>query len=211
MRFGLAQLFQAPRRASTAQELRTCVFHPTLLVPASANQAVIQESSMVSPGLGLALRSRAQRFGGMDMNKIRRAQLGFAALVLVGGLASVASAQDQPQQPSSPPSSQPATPPADPVATPPADMAQAQADKMASKKIEGELLSVDDATKTLSIRTKDGSEVKVVYNDQTQITGATDQAAGLATAAGSKVKVETTGEGATAVATKITVEAKEKK
>ena len=143
------------------------------------------------------------------MNKIRRAQLGFAALVLVGGLASVASAQDQPQQPSSPPSTQPATPPADPASTAPADMAQA--DKMASKKIEGELLSVDDATKTLSIRTKDGSEVKVAYNDQTQITGATDQAAGLATAAGSKVKVETTGEGATAVATKITVEAKEKK
>jgi hypothetical protein len=145
----------------------------------------------------------------MDMNKIRRAQLGFAALVLVGGLASVASAQDQPQQPSSPPSTQPATPPADPASTAPADMAQA--DKMASKKIEGELLSVDDATKTLSIRTKDGSEVKVAYNDQTQITGATNQAAGLATAAGSKVKVETTGEGATAVATKITVEAKEKK
>ena len=41
--------------------------------------------------------------------------------------------------------------------------------------------------------------------------GATDQAAGLATAAGSKVKVETTGEGASAIATKITVEAKDKK
>ena len=82
---------------------------------------------------------------------------------------------------------------------------------MASKKIEGELLSVDDATKMLSIRTKDGSEVKVAYNDQTQISGATDQAAGLATAAGSKVKVQTSGEGASLVATKITVEAKDKK
>jgi len=146
------------------------------------------------------------------MKMIRRAQLGFATFVLVGGLASAAAAQDRPQQPSTPPpSDQPATPPSD-TATPPADQAQATSDhKMASKKIEGELLSVDDATKMLSIRTKDGSEVKVAYNDQTKISGATDQAAGLATAAGSKVKVETSGEGASAVATKITVEAKDKK
>ena len=82
---------------------------------------------------------------------------------------------------------------------------------MASKKLEGELLSVDDATKMLTIRAKDGSEVKVAYNDQTQIKGATDQAAGLATAAGSKVKVEFTGEGEARTATKITVEAKDKK
>jgi YD repeat-containing protein len=143
------------------------------------------------------------------MKNIRRAQLGFAALVLVGGLASVTAAQDRPQQPSTPPSDQPATPPSD-AAAPPADQASAS-DKMASKKIEGELLSVDDATKMLTIRTKDGSEVKVAYNAQTQISGATDQAAGLATAAGSKVKVETSGEGASAVATKITVEAKDKK
>ena len=142
------------------------------------------------------------------MKMIRRAQLGFATFVLVGGLASAAAAQDRPQQPSTPPSDQPATPPSD-TATPPADQAQATSDnKMASKKIEGELLSVDDATKMLSIRTKDGSEVKVAYNDQTKISGATDQAAGLATAAGSKVKVETSGEGASAVATKISVEAK---
>ncbi|HET7220209.1 MAG TPA: hypothetical protein VFJ02_19270 [Vicinamibacterales bacterium] len=145
------------------------------------------------------------------MKMIRRAQLGFATFVLVGGLASAAAAQDRPQQPSTPPSDQPATPPSD-TAAPPAAQAQAPSDhKMASKKIEGELLSVDDATKTLSIRTKDGSEVKVAYNEQTQISGATDQAAGLATAAGSKVKVETSGEGASAVATKITVEAKDKK
>ena len=34
----------------------------------------------------------AQRFGGNEMNKIRRAQLGFAALVLAGGLASAVAA-----------------------------------------------------------------------------------------------------------------------
>jgi YD repeat-containing protein len=144
------------------------------------------------------------------MNKIRRAQLGFAALVLAAGLIPAAA---QAQQPATPPSDQPATQPA----TQPADAAApasdqyAASDKTASKKLEGELLSVDDATKMLSIRTKDGSEVKVAYNEQTRITGATDQAAGLATAAGSKVKVEFTGEGEARTATKITVEAKEKK
>ena len=144
------------------------------------------------------------------MNKIRRAQLGFAALVLAAGLIPAAA---QAQQPATPPSDQPATQPA----TQPADAAApasdqyAASDKTASKKLEGELLSVDDATKMLSIRTKDGSEVKVAFNDQTKITGATDQAAGLATAAGSKVKVEFTGEGEARTATKITVEAKDKK
>lgn len=148
------------------------------------------------------------------MNTIRRAQLGFAAFLLAGGLASVAAAQDKPQQPSTPAQDQPATTPTDQAATPPATATAAAdqaSDKMASKKLEGELLSVDDATKTLSIRTKDGSEVKVAYNDQTQISGATDQAAGLATAAGSKVKVEFSGEGEARTATKITVEAKDKK
>jgi hypothetical protein len=144
------------------------------------------------------------------MNKIRRAQLGFAALVLAAGLIPAAA---QAQQPATPPSDQPATQPA----TQPADAAApasdqyAASDKTSSKKLEGELLSVDDATKMLSIRTKDGSEVKVAFNDQTQIAGATDQAAGLATAAGSKVKVEFTGEGEARTATKITVEAKDKK
>ena len=140
------------------------------------------------------------------MNKIRRAQLGFAALVLAAGLIPAAA---QAQQPATPPSDQPATQPADAAA--PASDQYAASDKTASKKLEGELLSVDDATKMLSIRTKDGSEVKVAFNEQTQITGATDQAAGLATAAGSKVKVEFTGEGEARTATKITVEAKDKK
>jgi hypothetical protein len=139
------------------------------------------------------------------MNPIRRAQLGFAAFLLAGGIASA-------QQPSTPPQDQPATPPSDTTAAPATDQAPATGDRMASKKkLEGELLSVDDATKMLTIRAKDGTEVKVAYNDQTQIMGATDQAAGLATAAGSKVKVELTGEGAARTATKITVEAKEKK
>jgi hypothetical protein len=155
------------------------------------------------------------------MNKIRRAQLGFVALVLAAGLIPAAA---QAQQPATPPSDQPAAPPQDPPAAPPSQPAAqpqqpttppsdqyATSDKKASKKLEGELLSVDDVTKMLTIRTKDGTEEKVAFNAQTQITGTTDQVAGLATAAGSKVKVELTGEGAARTATKITVEAKEKK
>jgi hypothetical protein len=155
------------------------------------------------------------------MNKIRRAQLGFAALVLAAGLIPAAA---QAQQPATPPSDQPAAQPQDPPAAPPSQPAaqpqdqptappsdQYASDKKASKKLEGELLSVDDVTKMLTIRTKDGTEEKVAFNEQTQITGATTQAAGLATAAGSKVKVECTGEGAARTATKITVEAKDKK
>jgi hypothetical protein len=155
------------------------------------------------------------------MNKIRRAQLGFAALVLAAGLIPAAA---QAQQPATPPSDQPAAQPQDPPAAPPSQPAaqpqdqptappsdQYASDKKASKKLEGELLSVDDVTKMLTIRTKDGTEEKVAFNEQTQITGATDQVAGLATAAGSKVKVECTGEGAARTATKITVEAKDKK
>ena len=156
------------------------------------------------------------------MNKIRRAQLGFAALVLAAGLIPAAA---QAQQPATPPSDQPAAQPQDPPAAPPSQPAAqpqdqpaappsdqyATSDKKASKKLEGELLSVDDTTKMLTIRTKDGTEEKVAFTEQTQITGATTQAAGLATAAGSKVKVECTGEGAARTATKITVEAKDKK
>jgi hypothetical protein len=45
-----------------------------------------------------------------EMNKIRRVQLGFAALVLAAGLIPAAA---QAQQPATPPSDQPATQPAD--------------------------------------------------------------------------------------------------
>jgi hypothetical protein len=48
-------------------------------------------------------------------------------------------------------------------------------------------------------------ESKFSYNDQTVISGVKEQAAGLATAAGSKVTVEYTGSGDSMVATKIKV------
>jgi hypothetical protein len=139
------------------------------------------------------------------MNTARRALLAIAAFALALGIAPVVAAQDQP---SSPPQQQPSSPPppdAQEPAQPPADMAS---DK-ASQKVEGELLSVDDTTKMLTVKTTDGQEVKIAYTDQTEITGAKDQAAGLATETGSKVTVSFTGEGEARTATKIKIQPKE--
>jgi hypothetical protein len=121
------------------------------------------------------------------------------ALALSAGLAQLAAAQNPPSPP--PPTEQPATPPA------PDTSAQAPAAATAdhAQKLSGELLSVDPTTKMLTIKSDDGRESKFSYNDQTVISGVKEQAAGLATAAGSKVTVEYTGSGDSMVATKIKV------
>ncbi len=128
---------------------------------------------------------------------MRRAQIAFAALVLAFGLAPMASAQNPPQ---------PATPP-EQQAQPPAPEPQAQAmPSEQSQKVQGELLSVDPTTKTLTVKTDDGKEQKFTYTDTTDISGAAREAAGLATATGSKVTVEFTGSGDNMTATKIKVQ-----
>jgi len=121
------------------------------------------------------------------------------ALAMSAGLAQLAAAQNPPSPP--PPTEQPATPPA------PDTSAQAPAAATAdhAQKLSGELLSVDPTTKMLTIKSDDGRESKFSYNDQTVISGVKEQAAGLATAAGSKVTVEYTGSGDSMVATKIKV------
>jgi hypothetical protein len=115
------------------------------------------------------------------------------------GLAQLAAAQNPPSPP--PPTEQPATPPTpDTSAQSPSATSSDHAQKMS-----GELLSVDPMTKMLTIKSSDGRESKFSYNDQTVISGVKEQAAGLATAAGSKVTVEYTGSGDSMVATKIKV------
>ena len=47
--------------------------------------------------------------------------------------------------------------------------------------ISGDLVDVDTTAKTLAVKVADGSEVKFKYTDTTEITGAKDGAAGLAT------------------------------
>jgi len=120
------------------------------------------------------------------------------AVAMSAGLAQLAAAQNPPSPP--PPTEQPATPPAqDPSAQVPASTTDH------AQKMSGELLSVDPTTKMLTIKSSDGRESKFSYNDQTVISGVKEQAAGLATAAGSKVTVEYTGSGDSMVATKIKV------
>ena len=58
--------------------------------------------------------------------------------------------------------------------------------------IAGDLVDVDTAGKTLSVKVADGSEVKFKYTETTEITGAKDGAAGLATMKNAKVTVHFT-------------------
>jgi hypothetical protein len=130
---------------------------------------------------------------------MRRVLTFVTAVAMSAGLAQLAAAQNPPSPP--PPTEQPATPPATDTS------AQAPTNSMADQKqkMSGELLSVDPTTKMLTIKSDDGRESKFSYNDQTVISGVKEQAAGLATAAGSKVTVEYTGSGDSMVATKIKV------
>jgi len=130
---------------------------------------------------------------------MRRVLTFVTAVAMSAGLAQLAAAQNPPSPP--PPTEQPATPPTpDTSAQSPSATSSDHAQKMS-----GELLSVDPTTKMLTIKSSDGRESKFSYNDQTVISGVKEQAAGLATAAGSKVTVEYTGSGDSMVATKIKV------
>jgi hypothetical protein len=124
------------------------------------------------------------------------------AVAMTAGLAQFAAAQNPPSPP--PPTEQPSTPPAT-TATQPSSPSSMATDQR-SQKMTGELLSVDPTTKMLTIKASDGREAKFSYTDKTEISGVKEQAAGLATAAGSKVTVEYTGSGDSMTATKIKVQ-----
>jgi hypothetical protein len=133
---------------------------------------------------------------------MRRVLTFAAAVALSAGLAQVAAAQNPPSPP--PPTEQPSAPPTTDAVAP----APMSADASHAQKLTGELLSVDPTTKTLTVKSADGRESKFSYTDSTEITGVKEQAAGLATAAGSKVTVEYTGSGDSMIATKIKVQPK---
>jgi len=159
-----------------------------------ANETKPQHIHEKRRGAQLATRRSTQQ----EEFAMRKVLTFVTALAMSAGLAQLAAAQNPPSPP--PPTEQPATPPAPdtsaPVAASTADHAQ---------KLSGELLSVDPTTKMLTIKSDDGRESKFSYNDQTVISGVKEQAAGLATAAGSKVTVEYTGSGDSMIATKIKV------
>jgi hypothetical protein len=134
----------------------------------------------------------------------------FVALSAVGllSLPAYAAAQD-PQPPSSPSPSSPSAPqsprpdpssPSSPAAPMPSDSPSAK-----SQTVKGELVSVDDVAKSITIKDDKGAEQKFTYDDKTDVSGAREGVAGLATRAGSKVTVKFTDGAAGKLATKIEV------
>ena len=118
------------------------------------------------------------------MLNTRRAFTAVAALVLAGGMIAALAAQQQPgQQPG---------------------RDQAQQESIA----RGELVSVDTNAKTLSVRT-DKTDMQFIYDDRTEVTGAKEGVAGLASVKGSQVTVHFTRQGQSNIASKIEVSAKQ--
>lgn len=120
---------------------------------------------------------------------------------LVAGTAPVF-AQGQPGQPPSQPGQPPSQPP---------ERARPAEQPKAAAQIQGELANVDAAAKTITVKVADGSEMQFAYNDKTEVTGAKDGVAGLATAKNSRVTVHFNDEAGakTKLATRIIVQPKQ--
>jgi hypothetical protein len=74
--------------------------------------------------------------------------------------------------------------------------------------VRGELVSVDETAKSITVKTADNAEVKFAFDDKTEVTGAKD-AAGLATMSASRVTVHYKEDAAkNKLATRIIVEPK---
>jgi hypothetical protein len=134
----------------------------------------------------------------------------FVVLSAVGLLSvpALAGAQTPPSQPPSSPSSPqtPSSPRPDP-ATPPTAAPMPSQDSASAKSttVKGELVSVDDVAKSITIKDETGAEQKFTYDDKTDVSGAKEGVAGLATKAGSKVTVKFKDGAAGKLATKIEV------
>jgi hypothetical protein len=141
------------------------------------------------------------------MQTFKRTFVMLSAVGLLSVPAYVA-AQD-PQPPSQPSPATPSTPTARPDPAQPPAAAPMPADTQASAKsqtVKGELVSVDDAAKSITIKDDKGAEQKFAYDDKTDVSGAREGIAGLATRAGSKVTVKFTDGAAGKLATKIEVQ-----
>ena len=118
-------------------------------------------------------------------------------------------AQD-PQPPSQPSTPSPSTPSARPDPAQPPAAAPMPSDSASpsakSQTVKGELVSVDDVAKSITIKDDKGAEQKFTYDDKTDVSGAREGVAGLATRAGSKVTVKFTDGAAGKLATKIEVQ-----
>jgi hypothetical protein len=138
------------------------------------------------------------------MQTFKRTFVMLSAVGLLSVPAYVAAQDPQPQPPSQP--STPAPRP-EPSAQPPA-AAPMPSDTQSAKSqtVKGELVSVDDVAKSITIKDDKGAEQKFTYDDKTDFSGAREGVAGLATRAGSKVTVKFTDGAAGKLATKIEVQ-----
>jgi hypothetical protein len=130
------------------------------------------------------------------MNTTSRVLVAMGAVTLMT-YGSALAQQAPAQPPQAPPSSvSPAVPPA-------SSSASAQADPQ-TLTATGELVSIDAKDSTMKVKTATG-EVTIKYDDDTKVTGASRNTAGLATMSGSQVVVRYKKEGASNVASSIEV------
>lgn len=130
------------------------------------------------------------------MNTTSRVLVAMGAVTLMTYGTALAQAPQQPPSPSSPPSSQsPAVPPS-------SSSAGAQSDSQLTA--TGELVSIDAKDMTMKVKTATG-EVTIKYEDDTKVSGASRNTAGLATMSGSQVTVRYKKEGSNNVASSIEV------
>jgi len=125
-----------------------------------------------------------------------RVLVAMGAVTLMTYGTALAQAPQQPPSPSSPPSSQS-------PAVPPSSSAGAQADSQLQT-ATGELVSIDAKDSTMKVKTATG-EVTIKYDDDTKVSGASRNTAGLATMSGSQVVVRYKKDGASNLATSIEV------
>ena len=93
--------------------------------------------------------------------------------------------------------------------SPPAPRAETQASQPdMAMVIEGQLQSVNAATKTIVVKTAAGKDETVRYDDATKVTGGQSGVAGLANSKGTDVTVKYSGHGEERVATEITIHQK---
>jgi hypothetical protein len=95
--------------------------------------------------------------------------------------------------------------PADPIAPPPAQITRDQSEPQLMT-TQGQLVKVDAAAKTITIKTLAEPELKFSYSDATKVVGAGESVAGLATLSGTDITVKYMKRGSENVATEINVQ-----
>lgn len=136
------------------------------------------------------------------MKTLKRTFVAMSAVALLS-VPMMASAQDPPAAPRSTPQATPQTPPPSSPQTPAMPQERSAAKSQTAK---GELVSVDEATKMITIKDETGAELKFAYTDKTDVGGGVKDVAGLATKSGTKVTVKFTEEAGQKTATKIDVQ-----